>query len=258
MHALSPAVAEAASMAGEKRLTAIDICCGAGGFSCGFMMAGFDVLMGIDFSAEALTTYCYNLGADDLRWIGNYPDKKFRREMWGGRDRPPLAGDDPMLGGEPAPEWAREDLRERKEDLPWRRTVKAAMCMDIQDVHGWDILSILGVDHIDCVIGSPPCQSFSKAGKQEVGDPRDNITFEFARLVLELQPTFMAMENVPEVATKKLPSGVKIIDVMNKLLSEPYLGPTAAEVLGLPDYRHKEGYGFPHAPVAAPAKEVRA
>lgn len=42
---------------GKKKLTCIDLFCGAGGLSCGFERAGFDILLGVDFDAKALETF---------------------------------------------------------------------------------------------------------------------------------------------------------------------------------------------------------
>ena len=48
-----------------KRLTVIDFFCGAGGFSEGFHMAGFDVIMGIDNWKPAIATHNANHGLND-------------------------------------------------------------------------------------------------------------------------------------------------------------------------------------------------
>jgi DNA (cytosine-5)-methyltransferase 1 len=226
----------------ERRPTAIDLFCGCGGFSVGLIQGGFDVLLGLDMDQAAMTSYMYNLGADDCQWVGELPDKRFRDKNWGGKDTPPLYGDDPRVAGEPAPEWALESLREQRDDLPWRRTVKVAMCKPIQEVHGWDIFELLGVEHIDAIVGGPPCQSFSMIGKREVGDERDNLMYEYVRLVQEIQPCYVAMEEVPAVVTKCTSRGINIFNVFKRLLSEPYDGPTAKSVLGLEDYRYNEGW----------------
>ena len=47
------------------------------------------------------------------------------------------------------------------------------------------------------VIGGPPCQSFSLAGKRMgLNDPRGKLVFEFIRIVREALPTAFVMENV--------------------------------------------------------------
>ncbi len=43
------------------RPTVVDLCCGAGGFSWGFAQAGFEILLGVDQSEYALSTYEANL-----------------------------------------------------------------------------------------------------------------------------------------------------------------------------------------------------
>ena len=47
------------------------------------------------------------------------------------------------------------------------------------------------------VIGGPPCQGFSPAGKGNPKDPRNFLWREYFRVVEEVQPDFIVMENVP-------------------------------------------------------------
>lgn len=56
---------------------------------------------------------------------------------------------------------------------------------------------------IDLVFGGPPCQGFSSIGKGQVDDVRNNLVFEFCRLVKELQPRYFVMENVPGLKLQK-------------------------------------------------------
>jgi DNA (cytosine-5)-methyltransferase 1 len=53
----------------------------------------------------------------------------------------------------------------------------------------------------DVVIGGPPCQGFSVAGKMDPGDPRSRQVWEFFRVVEELDPSAFVMENVKALAT---------------------------------------------------------
>lgn len=50
---------------------------------------------------------------------------------------------------------------------------------------------------VDAVFGGPPCQGFSVGGVGEAKDDRNEMVFEFARLVGELKPRYFVMENVP-------------------------------------------------------------
>lgn len=52
-------------------------------------------------------------------------------------------------------------------------------------------------EHVDVVIGGPPCQSFSNANRQRIiDDPRNRLYKEFVAVVASVRPTFFVMENV--------------------------------------------------------------
>ena len=60
------------------------------------------------------------------------------------------------------------------------------------------------------VIGGPPCQSFSSAGKRDKNDPRGDLVLAFTNIVRLLQPRFFVLENVPGFgpsAEKTVPLG---------------------------------------------------
>ena len=44
----------------RKRLTCLDLFCGAGGLSCGLHSAGIETVAGIDFDAAAIETFNQN------------------------------------------------------------------------------------------------------------------------------------------------------------------------------------------------------
>jgi len=50
---------------------------------------------------------------------------------------------------------------------------------------------------IDVVFGGTPCQGFSAGGKRRPEDSRNQLVFEFQRLVVALRPRYFVMENVP-------------------------------------------------------------
>jgi DNA (cytosine-5)-methyltransferase 1 len=53
------------------------------------------------------------------------------------------------------------------------------------------------LDGIDCIFGGPSCQGFSVLGRMDPNDKRNQLVFEFVRLVLEVRPRFFVLENVP-------------------------------------------------------------
>lgn len=44
----------------KKKYNVIDLFCGCGGLSKGFEMAGYNIILGVDFNKPALETYEYN------------------------------------------------------------------------------------------------------------------------------------------------------------------------------------------------------
>lgn len=53
---------------------------------------------------------------------------------------------------------------------------------------------------VDVICGGFPCQGISEAGlRQGLQDPRSALWFEYARLVSELRPRFVVVENVSEL-----------------------------------------------------------
>ena len=70
---------------------------------------------------------------------------------------------------------------------------------DIAALNPEDLFNELGVDpsEIDVVVGGPPCQSFSTAGRRgTVQDPRGTLIWDFLRFVEFVKPKFFLMENV--------------------------------------------------------------
>ena len=69
------------------------------------------------------------------------------------------------------------------------------------DIGEFDAKESLKNSKINIVIGGPPCQGFSVAGKRDPNDPRNRLFREFVRVVDELKPDYFVMENVPGILT---------------------------------------------------------
>ena len=50
---------------------------------------------------------------------------------------------------------------------------------------------------VDLVVGGPPCQGFSTAGKKDADDPRNLLFYQFVRVVDTFRPRMFLLENVP-------------------------------------------------------------
>ena len=72
------------------------------------------------------------------------------------------------------------------------------LCADVTELSGEDLLRQAGLDgkRIDVLFGGPPCQGFSMIGRRRQNDPRNLLLDEFARLLIELKPTYFVVENV--------------------------------------------------------------
>ena len=57
----------------------------------------------------------------------------------------------------------------------------------------------------DVVLGGPPCQGYSYAGKQEVDDPRNHLYLDFRDIVSYVKPKVFLMENVRGLEKMALP-----------------------------------------------------
>jgi DNA (cytosine-5)-methyltransferase 1 len=74
---------------------------------------------------------------------------------------------------------------------------------DIRELHGVDLLKANDDQPIDLIAGCPPCQGFtSLTAKWGRDDPRDDLIVEMGRLVAEILPKAVMMENVPGLARK--------------------------------------------------------
>lgn len=75
---------------------------------------------------------------------------------------------------------------------------------DIRRISGTELLKASPTGAIDLIAACPPCQGFSSlTAKYQREDARNELIFEFVRLVREIQPKTVMMENVPGLANGK-------------------------------------------------------
>ncbi len=126
----------------------VDLFCGCGGLSLGFMKAGMELVAAIDNWDDALTVYRHNF---------------------------------------PHP----------------------ALKIDLMDVK--TAASTIQTFTPDIIIGGPPCQDFSSAGKRNENNGKGSLTVSFAHIISEVRPQWFVMENVERILkTQKLQDALAI------------------------------------------------
>ncbi len=84
-----------------------------------------------------------------------------------------------------------------------------AICTDLRRIE--DSIKIIQPYKPDMIIGGPPCQDFSSAGKRDENNGRGDLTVCYAKIVSEIRPTWFVMENVERILkTQKLQEALNI------------------------------------------------
>ena len=99
----------------------------------------------------------------------------------------------------------------------------------------WQEIRVRAQGAPDLLVGGPPCQGFSTAGKALKDDPRNRLLWSFVEAVVELKPKYVVMENVIALAQSR---GKFYLDSVRSLLGDAGYH-TDVKVL------HAEAYGVP-------------
>lgn len=70
---------------------------------------------------------------------------------------------------------------------------------DLSTIKPQDTVALLDDRPVDVIIGGPPCQGFSIAGKRIVDDTRNKLYKSFVAFVEHFQPKAFVLENVPNI-----------------------------------------------------------
>lgn len=110
---------------------------------------------------------------------------------------------------------------------------------DICKLTGEDILKAAGISREDIYLfsGCPPCQNFSRQNPNNIKKTlaeRKKLLFEFLRIIEELEPPFILMENVPGIKTDT-----------NKDILDEFLGRLRKKYVVVDDILNSADYGVP-------------
>jgi DNA (cytosine-5)-methyltransferase 1 len=87
---------------------------------------------------------------------------------------------------------ARKTIETNRPDIALIGDIRNYAATEIRDKAG-----LSSTDEIDVIVGGPPCQAFSSAGKRQgFSDDRGNVFLTFIDLITELRPRFVVIENV--------------------------------------------------------------
>ena len=86
---------------------------------------------------------------------------------------------------------------------------------DLTDESG--CLEIIRKYQPDMIIGGPPCQDFSSAGKRDESLGRADLTYHFANVVADYKPKWFVMENVERIRKSHI-----LGEIRDQLINEGY------------------------------------
>ncbi len=95
--------------------------------------------------------------------------------------------------------WAVDTIRHNT-DIP-------VISKDINQVSTEEILATAGLskEDVTLVVGGPPCQAFSTAGKQRgLEDLRGNVILQYLRVIKDIRPEYFILENVRGLLSAKM------------------------------------------------------
>ncbi len=96
---------------------------------------------------------------------------------------------------------------------------------------------------IDIIVGGPPCQGFSLAGKRDSNDARNQLYTYYVHLVSVIRPKLFVLENVRLLTSMKAPDGTLFIEHITKGFSQAGYSITGKELnacdYGVPQSRER-------------------
>ncbi|MFU8788011.1 MAG: DNA cytosine methyltransferase [Methylobacter sp.] len=176
----------------QKRIL-ISLFAGAGGLDLGLEQAGFNTIIANELEPQACETLRKNKELCNLRSseVDAFIDKSLEQKCF-----------KQLTQAEKESFFKRIRKHGTKEKYLQETTVIEG---DIRTIASSEFSSYLNGDDLYCIAGGPPCQPFSKAGKQKSLDCTKNgdLFFEFVRLVKDLKPNWFIFENVKGITFTK-------------------------------------------------------
>ena len=97
-----------------------------------------------------------------------------------------------------------------------------AVCCDMSNLTPESFDTKYQIGQIDIIVGGPPCQGFSIAGKRDKNDPRNSLFMEYVKYLNYFKPKAFIIENVMGILSMKNALGTKVIDIIMNELNKNY------------------------------------
>lgn len=168
-----------------KKLNYIDLFAGAGGLSEGFIRAGFNPIAHVEMNKDACDTiktrtayhWLKENGQSEIYYDYLKSETKNKEELW----------------------------KKVPENL-----INSVINKEISEKSLPEIFEVidreLGDKEVDVIIGGPPCQAYSVAGrarKDMSNDPRNTLYLHYVKFLEKYQPKMFVFENVPGILSAK-------------------------------------------------------
>ncbi len=114
----------------------------------------------------------------------------------------------------------------------YNRKGAKTLCGDLATLDPCKIKEDYNIENVDVIIGGPPCQGFSIAGKRIIEDERNKLYKSFVRFVEVFSPRAFVMENVPNILN--IGEGMVKESILNDFKSLGYT--VSVKVLTASDY----------------------
>lgn len=184
----------------------IDLFAGAGGLSEGFIKSGYIPVAHVEMKRDACNTLKTRSAfhyLKDHNQLNIY--EQYLRDKQEGTDGTAL--------------W------QQVPDDVTNRVIQATIGENTMEQILTRLDALAGDDPVDVVIGGPPCQAYSIAGRAKMGqdvkkDPRNYLYRYYLKFIEHFQPKMFVFENVMGITTAQTADLVKPFDDLKKIADE--------------------------------------
>ena len=196
----------------------LDLFAGAGGLSEGFVRAGYEPVAHVEMDVAA----CYSL---KTRAAYHWLKKNHKLNIYNQYLRGDISRDDFYSG-----------IPQSVLNSVLNYEISAETLPDIFS----DIDKMLAGKSLDLIVGGPPCQAYSLAGRSRsenkmVGDKRNYLYKQYAEFLKKYKPKYFVFENVVGLLSAKDEDGSLHLGNMRKLFKD-YGYSTEFRTLNASDY----------------------